>query len=121
MMPLSDRIGKAMASYIKSGRPDSKDRQVFLRQSPPVGSPVTVALIRKRICRAYALSGCPADWAGTHVLRHTAATRLLRGGACMKEIADLLGHRSIETAAIYATVDVASLSAVALPWPEVRP
>ena len=121
LLPLSARIGSATADYIKGGRPVSQDRHVFLRQSPPVGSPVTGPLIKKRICRAYARSGCPADWAGTHVLRHTAATRLLRGGACMKEIADVLGHRSIETSAIYATVDVAALSAVALPWPEARP
>lgn len=120
LLPLLYGIGEATASYIKNGRPVSHDRHVFLRHSSPVGSPVTGPLIKKRICRAYAQSGCPAEWAGTHVLRHTAATRLLRGGACLKEIADLLGHRSINTSTIYATVDLSALSKVALPWPEVK-
>ena len=57
---------------------------------------------------------------GTHVLRHTAATRLLRAGVSMKEIADVLRHRSLDTSAIYAKVDLLALGAVALPWPEVR-
>jgi site-specific recombinase XerD len=57
---------------------------------------------------------------GTHALRHTLATRLLRAGANLKEIADILGHRSIDTTAIYAKVDLARLSTVGLPWPELR-
>jgi site-specific recombinase XerD len=57
---------------------------------------------------------------GTHVLRHTTACRLLRAGASMKEIADVLRHRSLDTSAIYAKVDLSTLSDVALPWPEVR-
>jgi site-specific recombinase XerD len=57
---------------------------------------------------------------GTHVLRHTAATRLHRRGANFKGIADLLGHRCLDTTAIYAKVDLLGLSAVALPWPEIH-
>jgi site-specific recombinase XerD len=48
------------------------------------------------------------------------ATRLLRAGATLKEIADILGHRSIDTTAVYAKVDLARLARVSLPWPEVR-
>lgn len=59
-----------------------------------------------------------AGWTGAHALRHTAATRLLRAGASLKEIAEILGHRSIDTTAIYAKVDdVERLAGVALPWP----
>jgi len=54
---------------------------------------------------------------GTHILRHTVATRLHRAGADLKQVADLLGHRSIDTTAIYAKVDLERLSAVAMPWP----
>lgn len=54
---------------------------------------------------------------GTHILRHTAASRLLRAGVDLKRIADILGHRSIDTTATYAKVDVGRLTAVALPWP----
>jgi site-specific recombinase XerD len=52
-------------------------------------------------------------------VRHWAASRLLRAGASMKEIADVLRHRSLDTSAIYAKVDLVALAAVALPWPEV--
>ena len=57
---------------------------------------------------------------GAHVLRHTAATRMVRAGASLKQVADVLRHRSLETAAIYVKVDLATLAEVALPWPEVR-
>jgi len=68
--------------------------------------------------RAYARAGFPLEWCGTHILRRTAATRMLRRGATLKEIADVLGHRSINTSAIYAKVDLSALKTVALPWPE---
>jgi site-specific recombinase XerD len=58
---------------------------------------------------------------GTHVLRHTAATRLHRHGASLKEVADLLGHRSLGTTTIYTKVDLPTLATVALPWPEDQP
>jgi integrase/recombinase XerD len=54
---------------------------------------------------------------GAHILRHTFASRMLRAGASLKQIADLLGRRSIDTTAIYAKVALKSLSRVALPWP----
>ena len=121
LLPLTDRIGKAISSYIRQGRPASNDRHVFLRHTLPVGAPAKCTLVRRAVCRAYVRSGFPDNWSGTHILRHTAATRLLHRGVCLKEIADILGHRSIDTSAIYAKVDLPALSAVALPWPEVQP
>ncbi len=56
---------------------------------------------------------------GSHLLRHTAATELLRAGASLPEIAHVLRHRHINTTAIYAKVDLASLASLARPWPEV--
>jgi site-specific recombinase XerD len=76
--------------------------------------------VRRAVCRAYERSGFPDNWTGTHILRHTAATRLLQQGASLKEIADLLGHLSIDTSAIYAKVNLPALAKVALPWPEVQ-
>jgi site-specific recombinase XerD len=70
---------------------------------------------------AYAKMRGNAHWGGTHVLRHTAATRMLQHGASLKEIADVLGHRSIQTTTIYTKVDLRNLTAVATPWPEVHP
>jgi site-specific recombinase XerD len=55
---------------------------------------------------------------GTHVIRHSVASALLQSGAPIKQIADLLGHRSIDTTSIYAKVDIRALSAVAMPWPD---
>ena len=120
VLPLSSRIGKATASYLRNGRPISTHRQVFLRHTLPVGFPTTRCTVRRAVCRAYERSGFPIDWTGTHILRHTAATRLLCRGVSLKEIADILGHQSIDTSAIYAKVNLPALGAVALPWPEVK-
>ena len=85
----------------------------------PVGTPVTHDLVRGVFRRAYATArGGPIR--GTHVLRHTAATRMRAAGHSLKGIADVLGHRSLDTTAIYTKVDVDRLAAVALPWPEVQ-
>ena len=67
--------------------------------------------------RAFKRAGVIVSPSGAHVLRHTAATRMLRAGAKLKEIADVLRHRSIDTTAIYAKVDLVRLQEVALPWP----
>ena len=86
---------------------------------------VSPALVRGVIRRAYAAVPACGGLTGTHILRHTAASRLLGAGADLKRIADILGHRSIDTTAVYAKIDVAHLAAVAAPWPtgnkEVRP
>ena len=120
LLPLSPQLGRATAGYLKSGRPASSHRHVFLRHTFPVGHPAPRTLVRRAMCRGYVRSGFPDNWTGTHILRHTAATRLLRSGVSLKDIADLLGHRSIDTSAIYAKVDLPALAAVALPWPEVQ-
>ena len=54
---------------------------------------------------------------GAHALRHTVATAMVNGGASFKEVADVLGHRSLSSTLIYAKLDLSSLSQVALPWP----
>ena len=120
-LPLSREVGHAIAEYLRHGRPATTCRHVFVRHSVPAGTAMGPALIRGVIRRAFArVEGC-THLAGTHVLRHTAATRLHRRGASLKEVADLLGHRSLDTTAIYTKVDLPTLAAVALPWPEVQP
>ncbi len=71
--------------------------------------------VRGAVRRAYTRAGLA--WSGTHILRHTAATRMLQGGASIKAIADVLRHRSIDTTMIYTKVDLPHLSGVAMPWP----
>jgi site-specific recombinase XerD len=120
-LPLPAPVGQAIAQYLRRGRPTTRCRNLFVRHRVPRGTPVTTTLIRGVMRLAYAkVEGC-AGWTGTHVLRHTAATRLLQRGATLKEIADVLGHRSLDTTALYAKVDLPALAAVALPWPEVQP
>ena len=83
---------------------------------------MAVTTVRGTMRRAYARSGATRDWSGPHALRHTLATRMLEEGAKIKEVADVLGHRSIDTSAIYAKVNISMLRKVALPWPqEVQP
>ena len=118
-LPLSCRLGKAIAEYLRNGRPESRSKSVFLRHRAPLGMPVTRELVRGVMRRGYARCGF-CDWTGTHVLRHTAATRVHQRGATLKEVADLLGHRSLDTAKIYAKVNLPELRSVALPWPEVQ-
>lgn len=117
-LPLSARVGQAVADYLRHGRPAALSRHVFVRHRPLSGTPVNTSVIQTAMRRAYArVPGCE-DWAGTHALRHTAATRLHRRGARLKEVADLLGHRSLDTTTVYTKVDLPRLAAVALPWPE---
>ena len=72
-------------------------------------------LVRKTVRQAYARAGLP--YTRSHLLRHTMAGRLLAGGASLKEVADVLRHRSLNTTLIYAKLDSGSLVEVALPWP----
>ena len=119
-LPLSRRVGQAIADYLRHGRPKALVRQVFVRHRRLQGTAVSASVVRGVMALAYdKVPGCE-QWTGTHVLRHTVATRLLSRGANFKEIADLLGHRCLNTTAIYAKVNLPSLIAVALPWPEVQ-
>jgi integrase len=116
-LPLPAPLGRAITAYLKSGRPSVTDRHLFLRHTVPVGSPVTHTLIRGVFRRAYASATGKTDSIGTHVLRHTAAARMRASGHGLKSIADVLGHRSVDTTAIYVKLDVEALRSVALPWP----
>jgi site-specific recombinase XerD len=120
VLPLPPRLRQAVTRYIHCDRQKKDDQHLFLRYRPPVGAAVTRELVRGVMRRAYtAVPGCEG-WTGTHVLRHTAATRLHRAGADLKRVADILGHRSIDTTAIYTKVDLPRLRDVALPWPAVK-
>jgi site-specific recombinase XerD len=116
-IPLAARVGQAITKYLRRGRPATPCRNLFVRHRILQGTPVSKAVIREVIRDAYAkVNGC-RHLTGTHVLRHTAATRIHQRGVSLKELADLLGHRSIATTALYAKVDLSRLTAIALPWP----
>lgn len=118
VLPLTAELGSTIADYLEAGRPDTGTRRLFVRHRAPAGRPVSPALVRGVVRRAYARVGLPENTTGTHVLRHTTATRLYQRGVSLKEVADLLGHESLDTTAIYTKVDLPRLASVALPWPE---
>jgi len=115
VMPLPAATGHAIANYLKFERPQTTNRAVFVRNIAPRDQPVGPDLIRKSIRQAYARAGLP--YTRSHLLRHTMASRLLAGGSSLKEVADVLRHRSLNTTLIYAKLDSRNLAAVALPWP----
>jgi site-specific recombinase XerD len=115
VLPLPEATGRAIADYLKFERPQTSNRQVFVRIVAPRDQPVGTALVRRTIRQAYVRAGLP--YTRAHLLRHTMASRLLAGGSPLKEVADVLRHRSLNTTLIYAKLDSKNMTAVALPWP----
>ena len=116
-LPLSREIGEAFAAYLSHGRPLSASRRVFLRAKAPIrgfrGPSGIGSVVRHALQRA----GMEAPSFGTHQFRHGLATGMLRQGASLGEIGDVLGHRHPDTTRIYTRVDLAALRTLALPWP----
>lgn len=116
-LPLPESTGEAVAQYLRQGRPQTTSRRLFVRHRAPLDRPLSVPAIRNSMNRAFARCDLSDRFHNTHVLRRTMATRLQCSGVSVKEIADLLRHKSLDTASTYARVDVEQLRAVALPWP----
>lgn len=114
-LPLPPRLARAIAAYLRNGRPTSTQREVFLRHRTPVGTLLGNGGVRWAMRRAYDQVGIQAT--GTHLLRRTFATRLHQRGASLKLIADFLGHSDLGTASVYARVNLKELRSLALPWP----
>lgn len=114
-LPLPNQTGHALVTYLRYGRPDCKSPNVFVYHRAPLGQAVKKTTVRGAIRRAFSRAGLP--WSGTHILRNTLASQLLEGGASLKEVAEILRHRSIDTTKIYTKVDLSHLSQVALAWP----
>lgn len=116
-LPLPAEVGKAIAAYLRRGRPHSKSRRVFLRAKAPIrgfrGASGVGSIIRHRLERA----GIDAPTRGAHQFRHGLATDMLHQGASLGEIGDLLGHHNPQTTMIYIKVDLNALRTLALPWP----
>jgi integrase/recombinase XerD len=117
LMPLPAQTGRAIAQYLREGRPANSHRMLFARHQGPLNAPITAYAIGKIIRGTAARAGLSALTHGPHLLRHTAAQRLIHGGATLKNVADFLRHRSLDTTTIYTKIDMPSLRRVALPWP----
>jgi integrase len=115
ILPLPQATGAALAEYIRSERPQTSSRRIFVRHLAPVEVPVAAGVVRRAVREAYRRAGLPHT--RVHILRHTLASRLLNTGGSLKEVADVLRHRELDTSLIYAKVDFVRLGAVAMPWP----
>jgi integrase/recombinase XerD len=118
VVPLLQESGEALADYVLHARPKSDSPRVFLQHVPPV-RPIDSSSVISRVVRsALERSGLELPRvAGAHLVRHSLATQLVRQRRPINEVADLLGHRSIDTTAIYVKVAVPQLADVALPFP----
>lgn len=114
-LPLPHDVGREIAAYLHGGRPPAITRKVFLRTRAPYRGLAPSGVVSVAV-RALRRAGVTAG--GAHLLRHTAATQMLRKGASLSEIAHVLRHRHVDTTAIYAKVDLAGLLTLAQPWPE---
>jgi integrase/recombinase XerD len=115
-LPLTQEVGQALVAYIQGSRPQRDHRQVFLQCRPPF-HPLTrraVGWVGRRAVQRVGLATRPRT--GSHIFRHTAASQMLNHGASFKEVAAVLGHRSLQTTGIYAKLELDMLAAVALPW-----
>jgi len=108
-------VGAAVAVYLRRGRPVEDSRQLFLRVRAPHRG-LTSCGITQVVLGAARRAGLPFPVAA-HRLRHTAATQMLRAGAQLAEIGQVLRHRSALSTAIYAKVDWERLRTLARPWP----
>lgn len=113
-LPLPADVGEAVAGYLRRGRQTTSSRGLFLRVHAPIGPLRSsgVAEVVRDACRR-----ADVEVVGPHRLRHTAATEMLRAGASLPEVAQVLRHHSPATTAIYAKVDHLELRTLAMPWP----
>jgi integrase/recombinase XerD len=116
-LPLPADVGEAIADYLRHGRPIASSRCVFLRARAPAGGFQSQSGIGSMVRHALARAGIDALRTGAHQFRHALACQMLKQDASLSEIGELLRHRSPQTTAIYAKVDLASLATLALPWP----
>jgi integrase/recombinase XerD len=116
-MPLPVDVGQALTSYLRMDRPACKTRRVFVCMKAPRsgfrGPSTVTTIVRRALDRA----GLNPVFKGAHLLRHSLATRMLRSGASMGEIGEVLRHRIPSTTEIYAKLDFEGLRSLAQPWP----
>jgi len=117
-LPLPSDVGQILADYVQHSRPKNSQPFIFLRTRAPF-SPITGCSTVSCIAKWHLkLAGISIRGLSAHAFRHTAATRMVRRGVGFKQVADVLGHRLLETTDIYAKLDEDTLHRVALPWPE---
>jgi integrase/recombinase XerD len=121
-LPLTQELGDALVSYIEHGRPAVEGPHFFTTCRAPYRALAGASSVSTIVARAIRRAGVRHPSRGAaHLLRHSAATEMLRQGIGLHDIGAVLRHRSIESTAHYAKVDVNALGRVAQPWPEDQP
>jgi integrase len=116
-LPLPSDVGGALVAYLRDRRAPDDSRRLFLTTRAPRRGFSSSAAVSTIVRRAIDRAGLEPPSKGAHLLRHSLATELLRRGAPLAEIGELLRHRSPDTTMIYAKVDLAALRGIARPWP----
>jgi site-specific recombinase XerD len=116
-LPLPVDVGEAIADYLQKGRPSCSSRSVFVRALAPQRGSLDPRTISSIVRHAVVRAGIDSQHKGAHLFRHSLATQMLRKGASLAEIGEILRHRSANTTALYAKVDLTALRTLALPWP----
>jgi integrase/recombinase XerD len=118
LLPLLPEIGEALALYLSEARGASTSRRVFLRMLGPRVGLAGPGAIDHIVRLAFVHAGLHlASGGAAHLFRHSLATQMIRHGASMAEISEVLRHRSQKSTAIYAKVSFEALRGVARPWP----
>ncbi|HEY6240642.1 MAG TPA: tyrosine-type recombinase/integrase [Burkholderiales bacterium] len=115
-LPLPQDVGDAILGYLETERPVCATDRILLTARAPI-RPIGLSGLRDVVARAIERAGVEAPSCGTHILRHSLASRLLREGASLDAIGALLRHRDVSTTALYAKVDIGLLGQIAQPWP----
>jgi len=117
-LPLPCDVGEALADYIRFDR-TSTSRTLFVTCRHPRTAFKNGAVLNTMLKDAFARAGVtpPTPYVGSHILRHSLAVHLVRHGASLEEIGDMLRHRSRRSTMIYARHDIDGLRSIAQPWP----
>jgi integrase len=117
LLPLPADVGEAIARYLRHGRPACSCRSVFVRARAPRRGFASTVAVCTIVRRALEWAELDPPRKGGHILRHALACSMLRRGATLTEIGQVLRHRRADTTTIYAKVDIAALRALAPAWP----
>jgi len=115
-LPLLQDVGEALADYLQNVRPHCSSRRVFIRSRAPHVGLLGASTMGGIVVRALDRAQIHSHHRGAHMFRHSLATRMLRHGASLAQIGQVLRHQNVQTTEVYAKVDLIALRRLALPW-----
>ena len=115
-LPLRQDVGEALADYLQNVRLHCSSRHVFIRSRAPHVGLLGASTMGSIVLRALDRAQIRSHHRGAHMFRHSLATRMLRHGASLAQIGQVLRHQNVQTTEVYAKVDLIALRRLALPW-----